>query len=159
MLPPTSHKVWLTFHYIYLPLIYKTPNILSVILRSSMPLSCILKLKIKFLMTYNFWWMCWCLQTVSGIGGFFLPLKYIISASVIFIDFNFSCFNLGIGFLLNEGLPYGCVLIVARLCVSFNPFCEWMWASKLSDTTWIRLTIEVPRLSNHFRQLLIFCTS
>ena len=30
------------------------------------------------------------------------------------------------------------VMIVARLCVSFNPFCKWMWVSKLSDSTWLR---------------------
>ena len=29
-------------------------------------------------------------------------------------------------------------MIVTRICVSFKLFCKWMWASKLSDTTWIR---------------------
>ena len=51
-------------------------------------------------------------------------VSWSISTSVIFTYFNFSCFNLGIGSLLNEGFLCGCVMIVPRLCVSFNPFCE-----------------------------------
>ena len=87
------------------------------------------------------------LQNDSGIGGFFSPLKYFISVSLSSTLFRLFCFNLGIGVFDGSYLCVGWAMIVAILCVSFNPFWKWICASKLSATIWIRPSLALTSLS------------
>ena len=86
------------------------------------------------------------LQNDSGIGGFFSPLKYFISVALSSTLFRFFCFNLGIGVFDGSYLCVGWAMIVAILCVSFNPFWKWICASKLSATIWIRPSLALTSL-------------
>ena len=64
-------------------------------------------------------------------------LRYFISVSFNFTLLNSSCLNLGIGLLVNDE-SLGWAIMFARMFVSFNPFCECICASILSDMIWMK---------------------
>ena len=80
-----------------------------------------------------------CLAKVSGMLGFFSPVNVLRVTSVKETLPKSGFLSRGIGSLdVLHGVCVCWTSMVAREWVYFNPFCVQRFASKLSDTPWIK---------------------